>query len=89
MPKDFSAVGNSAVAAKNLTGLSGDEKFTSRINMKDSDNGGYIVSLSYEKTRKGDKRGDVYPCGYCDKELTFATLDQVFEAIRAAHDARK
>lgn len=78
---DMSAVGNAASASKDATGLNGDEVFSGRVSINRSDNGGFILSVSYEKRRKGNQRGQNIP-SYCpDKQLTFDTWEAASAAI--------
>jgi hypothetical protein len=81
MAKDLTAVGNSASASKSETGLSGNEVFNDRVSLDRSDNGGFILSVSYKTKRKGSARGQDM-MSYCpDKQLTFSTMDEVKDAL--------
>lgn len=88
---DMSAVGNAATASKSSTGLDGDETFNGRVSISQSDNGGFILSVGYEKKRKGNQRGQDIPT-YCpDKQLTFddwaaasAEIDRLYGAAAAS-----
>lgn len=82
MAKDYSPVGASLSSSKSAAGLDGDEVFDDRVSVRRADNGGFILSVSYRKERKGSKTGENYP-SYCpDKELVFDTFEQMSAQIQ-------
>lgn len=75
MPQDMSAVGNAASASKKTTG--GGSKSLSSFSVKKGDNGGVIVSETYEaKAPKGRRSGASFPDRMDFKENPFGPTDQ-------------
>lgn len=75
MAKDYSPVGASVTASKSASGLDGDEVFDNNVSIRQAENGGFILSASYTKKRKGNAKGEVYS-GYCaPKEFAFDTFE--------------
>lgn len=87
MAKDLTPVGASVSASKSAAGLDGDDVFDDRVSVRRADNGGFILSASYRKERKGSKTGENYP-SYCpDKELVFDTFEQMSDQIKTLFGA--
>jgi len=75
MPQDMSAVGNAASASKKTTG--GGSKSLSSFSVKKGDNGGVIVSETYEsKAPEGRRAGASFPDRTDFKENPFGPSDQ-------------